>query len=454
MEPAKVESPLTDLIAAVATAPGQGGICVIRVSGPNIAPIAHAVLGFFPRPRYAHYAQFIDTQTRQVIDKGMAIYFPSPHSFTGECVLELQGHGGVVISQMILESVLCAGARLARPGEFSERAFINNKLDLVQAEGIADLIAAGSKQAAKAALRTMEGEFSRHIKRLLESLIDIRVHVESSLDFSDEPVELLSLTDMKKRLAQLIKELAWLIQLAQRGRILGEGIDLVIGGHPNVGKSSLMNRLSGRDSAIVTDIPGTTRDIIQEQITLLGLPMRIQDTAGLRHHAGVIEQEGIRRAKDRMEKADIVLWVCDDTKPISEQKEKNGDQRWVRVLNKIDLSGRVPGLCKDRPDDLIPSVAISAKSGTGIEQLKQVIARKTGLSEQENEFSARQRHLLALNQTQAYLQQALEQLKKSNAGELIAEELRLAQQALSEITGQFSSDDLLGEIFSQFCIGK
>lgn len=450
-----------DTITAIATPPGRGGVCIIRVSGPDVKDIAKTIVGKCPKPRYATFAYFRDPQNpdndSNIIDEGLALYFPGPNSFTGEDVLELQGHGGVVISDMILSAVLDAGARMARPGEFSERAFLNDKLDLAQAEAIADLIDAGSRQAAKAALRTLEGEFSRHVHLLLEELISLRIYVESSMDFADEEIELLQSGDVETRLDSLLHAVEKITRSASRGRVLGEGLQMVIAGRPNAGKSSLMNVLSGRESAIVTDIPGTTRDIIREQIIIEGIPIHVHDTAGIRDEAEMIEEEGIRRARDSMENADLVLWVHDDTIELDvHEYEQYKANDLILVRNKIDRSGRSEG---QSIENQIPVVAISTTTEEGIEALRQQILQVAHVGHyQENDFSARRRHMQALNDTARYLDQAnirlKEQLQTGGGGELLAEELRMAQHTLNEITGEFSSDDLLGKIFTEFCIGK
>lgn len=448
---------MSDTIAAIATPPGRGGVCIIRISGNDIPRLAEKIIGKCPKPRYAQYAQFRDCQNNQVIDEGIAIYFPGPQSFTGEDVLELQGHGGVIVSDMILTAALNAGARVARPGEFSERAFLNDKLDLAQAEAIADLIDAGTQQAARAALRTLEGEFSKHIDTLLAELTGLRVYVESSMDFADEEIELLQKGDIEARLKKLHADISQVYQAAKRGRVLGEGVNMVIAGRPNAGKSSLMNVLSGRDSAIVTDIAGTTRDIIREQISINGVPVHILDTAGIRDEAETIEEEGIRRAKDSLSNADLILWVHDDTQTHNPSDYMAyTDKACLVVFNKIDLSGRAAGVVEE---DVQPSVAVSTATSEGMETLREAILDRVNAGEQtENEFSARQRHMHALAETKTYLDAAVvqlqQQLKQGGGGELLAEELRAAQQSLSNITGEFTADDLLGKIFSEFCIGK
>lgn len=447
----------TDTIAAIATPSGCGGVCIIRISGPEAVSIARSLLGKCPQPRYATYGRFKDNK-QQLIDEGLAIYFPAPHSFTGEDVLELHGHGGLVVSDMLLQAALDAGARMAQPGEFSQRAFLNNKLDLVQAEAIAALIDAGSRRAARAALRTLEGEFSAHITSLLDELVSLRVYVESAMDFADEEIELLQSGDIEARLQKLNRRLEQIRQSANRGRVLGEGLQIVIAGRPNAGKSSLMNTLSGRDSAIVTEIPGTTRDVIREQLTIEGIPVHLYDTAGIREAAEVIEQEGIRRAKDSLSKADVVLWVHDDTTEIKQQDYCDyREAQLILVKNKIDLTKTSPGLTKQDGQVII---AISLKTQTGVDLLRQQIVRAADVQadSEENEYSARRRHLDALAKAEASLKLASyrlqEQMQNDTGGELLAEELRQAQRALNEITGEFTSDDLLGKIFTEFCLGK
>jgi len=446
----------SETIAAIATPPGRGGVCIIRASGPQSQAIARAVTGKVPQPRYASFCRFKDKQG-QLIDEGLALYFPAPHSFTGEDVLELHGHGGIVVSDMILQSVLDAGARMARPGEFSERAFLNDKLDLAQTEAVVDLIDAGSRKAARAAVRTLDGEFSHHVNELLQELTDLRIYVESSLDFADEEIEFIGAGDIEGRLIRLGDTIQQLSEVANRGRVLGEGLHIVIAGKPNAGKSSLMNALCGRDSAIVTEIPGTTRDVLRENIQIEGIPIHLHDTAGLREQVEPIEQEGIRRAKDSISVADLVLWVHDDTTELDSSDYRALDtEKLVLVKNKIDLSGKSAGQVMENGHDCL---RISINSDDGMDVLRKYIVGYAACNEQaENEFSARRRHLDALERTQEYLTYAktrlAEQLASSGTGELLAEELRLAQQCLAEITGEFTPDDLLGKIFTEFCIGK
>lgn len=445
----------SETIAALATAPGTGGVCIIRVSGPHSETVARAITGKTLQPRYATFCHFKGTQGRY-IDTGLALYFPAPRSFTGEDVLELHGHGGAMVSDMVLQAALQAGARMARPGEFSERAFLNGKLDLAQAEAVADLINAGSRQAAQAALRTLDGDFSRHVNTLLRELTELRVYIESSLDFADEDIQFIQADDIKKRLQRLSDSIMQLSRAAQRGRLLNEGRHIAIAGKPNAGKSSLMNALCGSDSAIVTATPGTTRDVLRERIQIAGVVIHLHDTAGLRARAEPIEQEGIRRAKDVIAKADMVLWVHDDTVDIDAKDYRAlNANTLVLVKNKIDISGNAAGLTQE---DGHRCVRISATLGDGLDELRALIA-DDGMGEEriENEFSVRRRHLQALQLTQQFLDDAkarLEQSMADDTNELLAEELRLAHQALAEITGAFTPDDLLGKIFSEFCIGK
>ncbi len=440
--------PTPDTIAAIATAPGQGGIGVIRISGDNTRDIARQLLGDLPKPRYAHFAGFRDTDN-EVIDQGIALFFPSPNSFTGEDVLELQGHGGPVVLDRLLKRVIELGARPARAGEFSERAFLNDKIDLVQAEAIADLIAAESEQSAKAAMHSLQGEFSASIDTLLQQLIELRMHVESTLDFPEEEIDFLADDIIKQKLLALIDQLQVIQNNSKQGRLLNEGLKVVISGKPNAGKSSLLNLLAGNDSAIVSDIPGTTRDVLREKIQIQGVPLHIVDTAGLREASDVIEQEGVRRAQKEMQQADILLTVIDaTTDTVTSEAQPNE----IQVLNKIDL---LQHNNDNTPDNV---VKLSAKTGEGLELLQQKILQLAGYNSQPGQvtglYTARRRHLQALQKTAEHLKLAQRALLVDQAGEVMAEELRLAQNSLSEITGAFSSDDLLGKIFSEFCIGK
>lgn len=443
-----------DTIAAVATPPGRGGIGVVRISGPAARAIAEELLGKLPVPRQASFARFRDADGKP-IDEGLALFFPAPHSYTGEDVLELHGHGGPVVLDMLLSRALALGARIARAGEFTERAFLNDKLDLAQAEAVADLIDAGSRSAARAALRSLEGEFSKQVHALTERLVQLRMHVEASVDFPEEEVDFLADEKIGNGVAALDADLKQLLATAQQGQLLHDGLMLVLAGRPNAGKSSLLNALAQRDAAIVSDIPGTTRDVLREYIQLDGLPLHIVDTAGLRPARDEIEAEGVRRARAELERADRVLLIVDDTQPtgndveLLQQLPPNLARTVVR--NKIDLSGRVPGIAQR---DGITEVALSAKTGNGLELLRRHLKECVGYHPvAEGGFSARRRHLDAIHRTQAHLATAHRQAE-ARAGELLAEELRQAQQALSEITGEFTADDLLGRIFASFCIGK
>ncbi|MFI0401071.1 MAG: tRNA uridine-5-carboxymethylaminomethyl(34) synthesis GTPase MnmE [Thiolinea sp.] len=442
----------TELIAAIATPPGRGGIGIIRLSGSNLPQLAEQLLGQLPPPRTASHRLF-RAQDGSTLDDGLALFFPAPHSFTGEDVLELQGHGGLVVLDMVLKRCLELGARLARPGEFSERAFLNNKLDLAQAEAIADLIDSSSEQAVRSALRSLQGSFSQAVDKLLTALIELRVYVEAALDFPDEEIDFLADSAVTTRLAQIKQQLTEIFQKAQQGSLLRDGMHLVIVGRPNAGKSSLLNALAGQETAIVTEIAGTTRDVLRERINLEGMPLHVVDTAGLRESEDPVEKIGIERAWREVEKADLILMLVDDT-----QAETEGHSAILAKLpntiplltvhNKVDLTGKVVGKQADH-------LYISAKHGLGLEVLKAELKARMGYQgEREDTFMARRRHLQALQVTQDAVERAEVQLIVFNAGELMAEELRVAQDALGQITGKFSSDDLLGEIFSSFCIGK
>lgn len=444
----------SETICAIATPPGIGGVGIVRVSGPKAPEIAEAMLGARPRPRLATFAKFLGA-SGETLDSGIALYFPGPHSFTGEHVLELQGHGGPVVLNLLLHRALELGARMARPGEFSERAFLNDKIDLVQAEAIADLIESGTEAAARAAQRSLEGRFSDEVNGLQKALTEMRVFVESAIDFPDEEIDFLAESDVIDRLDNAIAALEALLESARQGRLLREGIVVAITGRPNAGKSSLLNALAGSDVAIVTEVPGTTRDVLREQIHIGGIPLHIIDTAGIRETVDAIEVEGIRRARAALESADIVLNVIDAScdragEPVCAEKQ-------INVFNKADLldaaareaveSGHIP--------IELPAVMISARTGEGLDALKAAVLETVGAGgPQEGGFSARQRHIDALKRVGAHLRDGRAQLVESQAGELLAEELRLAQKALGEITGEFTADDLLGRIFASFCIGK
>ncbi|WDO01398.1 tRNA uridine-5-carboxymethylaminomethyl(34) synthesis GTPase MnmE [Aeromonas allosaccharophila] len=451
----------TDTIVAQATAPGRGGVGIVRVSGPAAEQVAGIVLGKLPRVRYAEYLPFKDEQG-QVLDQGIALLFKAPNSFTGEDVLELQGHGGPVIMDMLIRRILqIDGIRPARPGEFSERAFINDKLDLAQAEAIADLIEASSEQAARSAMHSLQGQFSSKIQQLVESLIRLRIYVEAAIDFPDEEIDFLSDGKVAGDLYSIMSELDDVRGEAKQGALLREGMKVVIAGRPNAGKSSLLNALAGRESAIVTEIAGTTRDVLREHIHLDGMPLHIIDTAGLRDTQDKVEQIGIERAWAEIEQADRVLFMVDGTTTDAidpreiwpefvDRLPKNIGLTVIR--NKADLTG----------EDLAPSqeqghavYRISAKTELGLPALREHLKACMGFQgNTEGGFMARRRHLDALERAAERLLVAKEQLEVFVAGELVAEELRLAQESLSEITGEFSSDDLLGRIFSSFCIGK
>lgn len=465
-----------DTVCAIATPAGRSGVGILRVSGPASKNIALQILGFEPTPRFAHYGDF-SGKDGDVIDQGLALYFPNPQSFTGEDVLELQGHGGVHVLNALRDRVLQLGARLARPGEFSERAFLNNKIDLLQAEAIVDLIDASSRQAAKSAMRTLRGEFSQKIRDVVKKLIAARVHVEAAIDFSDEDIDILEDHQVARSLEEITAELDSTLQTAQQGVMLKEGINVVIAGKPNAGKSSLLNALSGEETAIVTDIPGTTRDVLSERLNLDGMPLNIVDTAGLRESKDIVELEGIKRAKTAIRQADQILLLVDQSTEgmlsdehsveklftelglINETSDKLMDiiQSSTLVFNKIDLiSNAEPSV-----DSIVVNgkalniVSLSAKRKLGIDLLRDHLKACVGFnSAQENVFVARERHLLALQSAKKLLTTSLSNIESGTSLELVAEDLRVAQSELGSITGEFTSDDLLGEIFSTFCVGK
>ena len=452
---------MKETIVAQATAPGRGGIGILRVSGPKAVEVAQAVLGKCPKPRMADYLPFKDTDGT-VLDQGIALYFKSPNSFTGEDVLELQGHGGQVVLDLLLKRILqLDGIRLARPGEFSEQAFLNDKLDLAQAEAIADLIDATSEQAARSALKSLQGEFSNKVNQLVDSVIYLRTYVEASIDFPDEEIDFLADGKIEAKLREIIDQLDLVSSEAKQGSILREGMKVVIAGRPNAGKSSLLNALAGREAAIVTDIAGTTRDVLREHIHIDGMPLHIIDTAGLREATDEVERIGISRAWTEIEQADRIILMLDSSDPDSQNIEKVRSEFLSKlpnnmsvtiVRNKVDLSGEAVGI---KEENGTTTICLSAQTHQGVdllrEHLKQAIGFQTGM---EGGFLARRRHLDALEKAAEHLQIGLVQLTEFHAGELLAEELRLVQANLSEITGQFTSDDLLGNIFSSFCIGK
>lgn len=446
----------TDTIAAIATPPGRGGVGMVRVSGKLVPTIAFELLGAVPEPRRAALRTFRDA-SGEMLDSGLALYFPGPNSFTGEDVLELHGHGGPVVMDMLLGRVLSLGARNAEPGEFAQRAFLNDKIDLTQAEAIADLIDSGSTQAARAALRSLQGEFSVAVHSLTEAVTETRMHVEAAIDFPEEEVDFLADSVLHSRIDAAIELCEQITAKAQQGALLREGMTVVIAGRPNAGKSSLLNRLAGYEAAIVTDIPGTTRDVLRERIHIDGMPLHIADTAGLREDADVVEAEGIRRARNEMTRADRILYVIDATRALDDEVMSAElatlpqDIPVTVILNKIDLANRASRYEQSRP----PRLHVSATTGEGIDLLREHLKECMGFQGAgTGTISARRRHLDALDRANAHLHEAQRQLLDRRAGELMAEELRQAQQCLAEITGEFTPDDLLGRIFTSFCIGK
>ncbi|NIA26685.1 MAG: tRNA uridine-5-carboxymethylaminomethyl(34) synthesis GTPase MnmE [Desulfobulbaceae bacterium] len=441
-----------DTIVAAATPPGAGGIGVVRISGSEVERIACSILGGLPEPRVATHERFCRSDG-ETLDVGLALYFPAPASFTGESVLELHGHGGPLVVSLIVDAALSLGARRAEPGEFTKRAFLNGKLDLAQAEAIPDLISSGTEQAARAALRSLTGAFSTSVNKLAEQLTQLRMHVEAAIDFPEEEIDFLSDEALLSRLEACTGEFAELERRAGVGRVLRDGFRVVIVGKPNAGKSSLLNRLSGEESAIVTELAGTTRDIIREQINIEGLAVELVDTAGLRDNPDRIEEEGMRRAREALMSADAALWIQDATLPgdveIGERLPPGIDLTIVR--NKIDLTNETPGCERGSPG----VINLSATTGEGVEALRERLRDLAGYENLgEGAFTARQRHLDALKRASDCFATGRKALAEARAGELLAEELRLAQEALGEITGAVSSDDLLGKIFADFCIGK
>jgi tRNA modification GTPase len=452
----------SETICAVATPAGRGGISIIRISGSESGKIAEQIIGFPPQPRHAHYGAFHSTDGG-IIDTGITLFFPGPDSFTGEDVVEFQAHGGPYVVDLILQEILSKGLRLARPGEFSERAFLNDKIDLTQAEAIADLIDSNSAEAARFAMRSLQGEFSNLINTLIASIIDIRKYVEAAMDFPDEEVDFLDSGDVETKLLSIKNQQEKIFAQARQGILIKEGIRVVIAGEPNAGKSSLLNNLAGQSRAIVTEIAGTTRDTLKEQISIDGLPLHIIDTAGLHDSADIVELEGIKRAWQEIENSDLVLLLVDSTIDNTDATHAlrkqilalaGSSERLLLVYNKIDLSKEKVRFDQNALADT-PGVYLSAKTGDGIELLKTVLKDYAGYNTtEEGGFIARRRHLDAMEKSQACLESALKQLSENKAAELVAEDLKEAHQALELITGAYSSDDLLGEIFSNFCIGK
>ena len=452
----------TDTIAAIATAPGRGGVGIVRLSGPRARTIGEQLTGLSFTPRHAHYASFRDRDHGD-IDSGIALFFAAPRSFTGEDVVELQGHGGPVVMDLLLNACIDAGARLARPGEFSERAFLNDRLDLAQAEAIADLINSTTEQAAINATRSLQGAFSDRIGELVEAVTRLRVYVEAAIDFPEEEIDFIQEGDVARQLQEIVNRLDTVHREARQGSLVQEGMKLVIAGRPNAGKSSLLNALAGQETAIVTDIPGTTRDVLREHIQIDGMPLHIVDTAGLRESGDAVEQEGIRRAWSEMASADRILLVVDGTE--LSDTPLTADSIWPErhdhlardipvtiVVNKCDLTNREAALEGSGDDTL---VHLSARNGSGVDLLRDHLKACMGYGGAgEGRFSARRRHLDALARAGAFLAAGRDQLANAGAGELLAEDLRQCQQCLGEITGAVSSDELLGEIFSSFCIGK
>jgi len=446
-----------DTIAAVATASGRGGIGIIRISGPKTKQISEKLLGRQIPARQACFNSFKE-QDNTVIDSGLALFFQSPASYTGEDTLELQGHGGPVVLDMLLKRVVALGARLAEPGEFTQRAFLNNKLDLAQAEAVADIIDAGTTAAAISAQRSLQGAFSQHINELQQQLTHLRLYVESAIDFSDEEIDFLAGDELQQIINKLKQAFATLTETAKQGSLLRDGMTVVLAGKPNAGKSSLLNALAKRDTAIVTEVAGTTRDVLKEQIQIDGMPVHIIDTAGLRETSDIIEQEGVKRAKQAILAADQVLLVVDDREAGLEDhlillKDIPPTIPVTLVFNKADITGSTIEETKSR--DGQTTIKLSAKHGDGLGLLTQHLKKLMGFNpEEKNIFLARRRHLDALARSNEFLNDGIEQLLSYQAGEMFAEDLRLAQNALSEITGKMTPDDLLGEIFSSFCIGK
>jgi len=443
-------------IAAIATPPGKGGVGIIRISGKDLKKISQQILKKIPIPRFAEYLPFFDSNN-QIIDQGIAIFFSAPNSFTGEDVLELQGHGGPIVLDLLLKEVLQCGARMANPGEFSYRAYMNDKIDLAQAEAISDLINSSTEVAAKSAMRSLKGDFSLQIQTLLSDLINARMHVESAIDFPEEEIDFLADQVLIEKLEKLEISINKIFATAKQGCVLNEGMTIVIAGQPNAGKSSLLNRLAGYDVAIVTHHEGTTRDVLKENIQIDGMPLHIIDTAGLRNEANEIEQLGINKAWQEINKADHILYIVDDKLNFSAKDEElvsllpDNISKTI-IFNKIDISNKKASIDKQENQ---AKIYLSVKENVGLELLLSHLKNVIGYSgESEDVFIARRRHIDALQQAKSFIENGIAELRKNHAGELLAEDLRQAQKELNLITGEFDNEDLLGEIFSNFCIGK
>lgn len=448
-----METITVDTIAAIATPPGNGGVGIIRVSGSDVTNIAKQIINRPLKAKFALFTTFSD-EDGSIIDSGITLYFPAPASYTGEDVLELQAHGGAIILDILLKRVLSLGARMARPGEFTERAFLNNKIDLAQAEAVADLIESSTEQSARSAQKSLQGLFSRQINEMVNQLTELRAYVEAAIDFVDEEIDFLSDGMVESKIENIANQIQTILNTAYQGRLLRDGYTIVLAGKPNAGKSSLLNALAGHDAAIVTDIAGTTRDVLREKIQIDGMPLHIIDTAGLRESDNPVEKEGIRRAHEEIKKADEILLLIDVKDPEHQSivASFSSDAHITKIYNKIDLLGIDPEINQSAQGT---QIYLSLRTGQGMELLKQHLKESAGFKgNNENVFIARRRHIEALQKSLNFVQSALMQLKTSKAGELVAEDLKLAQQGLTEITGEFSSDDLLGKIFSSFCIGK
>ncbi|MCX7121937.1 MAG: tRNA uridine-5-carboxymethylaminomethyl(34) synthesis GTPase MnmE [Gammaproteobacteria bacterium] len=448
-----MKTKLFDTVTAIATPSGRGGVGIVRLSGKNAKEIAFKIIQkpstFYIEPRHAQFTSFYDSDN-SVIDEGIILFFENPHSFTGEDVVELQSHGSPIVLDRLIKCAIHYGARMARPGEFSERAFLNKKIDLTQAEAIADLIAASSEQAARSAVRSLQGEFSKKIHALQKTLTHLRMQIEAMIDFPEEEIDFLSSPHVHQLLQETIDAVLKVKNQAKQGVLLQSGLQVVIAGKPNAGKSSLLNYLSGRDSAIVTAIAGTTRDILRESIHIDGMPLHIIDTAGLRETADIIEQEGVRRAYQQIDQADLILLLIDANNSDGDNSSDNLSNREnvLVIRNKIDLINEQPGIKNN-------IISLSIKNNSGTDLLIDALKKAVGFQSVDNDgFIARRRHVDAIERAYQFLLHGQNQLIQHRAGELLAEDLRQAQQALSDITGEFSSDDLLGEIFSSFCIGK